>query len=200
MKDDVYKSERWIEHPENHFRFVGKYQDIYKGRNSHNGWYLDPFQQDTVSGVVYQLTGKKGKPRYIAGHEDGYNEEYVKINFRDIFEEKEDAAREADEMARIYAERSCEDYIQTNAEDAIESNKHEIAELKKIVKEICFELRNIRKSVWKPKQMGFKEEWKGLSQILYHAVVDDIRNKIKEIQELRKEIKKYEDNPSWCWY
>jgi len=200
MKDDVYKTERWIEHPENHFRYVGKYQDIYKGRNSHDGWYLDPFQHDTVSGVVYHLTGKKGKPRYIAGHEDGYNEEYVKLNVRNVFEEKEEAEREADEMARIYSERSREDYIENHAEDIIESHKHEISELKKIIKEICFELRNIRKSVWKPKQMGFQEEWKGMSQIIYHAVVDNIRNKIKEIQSLRKEIKKYEDDPSWCWY
>ena len=199
MKDDVYKSERWIEHPENHFRFVGKYQDIYKGRNSHNGWYLDPFQQDTVSGVVYQLTGKDKKPRYIAGHEDGYNEDYVKINVRDIFDEKEDAAREADEMARIYAEKSVEDCIETHAEGAIEENKHKIKEIREIIKEICLELRNIRKSVWKPKQMEFKEEWKGLSQIIYHAVISDIKSKVEEIQSLRKEIRKYEDDPSWCW-
>ena len=200
MKDEVYKSERWIEHPENFFRYVDKYQDIYTGRNSHGGWYIDPFQNDTVSGVVYQLTGKKGKPRYIAGHEDGYNEEYVKFNVRNVFDEKEDAARDADEMARIYAEKSVEDYVKTHAEDAIEENKREIKEICKVIKEICLELRNIRKSVWKPKQMGFQEEWKGMSQILYHAVISDIKNKIKEIQNLRKDIKKYQDNPSWPWY
>jgi hypothetical protein len=185
MKDDVYKTERWIEHPENHFRYVGKYQDIYKGRNSHDGWYLDPFQHDTVSGVVYQLTGKKGKPRYIAGHEDGYNEEYVKFNVRNVFEEKEDAAREADEMARIYSERSVEDYIQTNAEDAIEQRKDEIKEIRKVIKEICFEFRN---------------EKSRMSQIIVHAIISDIRNKVKDIRFLLKEIKKYEDDPSWCWY
>ncbi|MDD5059463.1 MAG: hypothetical protein WC516_09985 [Patescibacteria group bacterium] len=185
MMEEVHKPERWIEHPENHFRFVGKYQDIYKGRDSHNGWYMDPFYNDVSYGIVYQLTGRKGQTRYVAGCSDGYdNDAYSKINVKDIFDEKEDAAREGNEMARIYAEHNFESFIKQNAEEEIDLNKQSISDIRKVIKEICLELRN---------------EKSRMSQIIYHAVVDDIRNKVKEIQSLRKEIRKYEDDPSWCW-
>lgn len=73
---------RWIENPESKgLRFVGLAHDVAKSNYSylrnaveHTGWFLDnEILHETVSGVVYQLPARDGKPRYVVGYADPYN-------------------------------------------------------------------------------------------------------------------------------
>lgn len=73
-------SVRWIEKPEQGLRLVGLAHNVGKAGHrymndavEHSGWFLDDFQHETVSGVVYQLPGKDGKARYLVGYADPWN-------------------------------------------------------------------------------------------------------------------------------
>lgn len=109
------KQLRWIEKPESKgLRFIGLAHDVAPRLVEHKGWYTDEFQNETVSGVVYQLTGKDGVSRYLSGYADPYN---CDKNGRgpallslEIFadtdsdEAKRDAAGNADHIAKRFAE------------------------------------------------------------------------------------------------
>lgn len=74
-----------IEHPETHgFRLVGEVQseprsgDYFNTRGGHGGWFTDPHGDYSDKsgwglcwGVVYQLPGRKGVSRFVAGYEFG---------------------------------------------------------------------------------------------------------------------------------
>ena len=72
---------RWIEAPQAGLRLVGLAHEI--GRNhphcngavvDHHGWYLLPDGHgEVVCGVVYQLSGRDGRARYLAGYADPWN-------------------------------------------------------------------------------------------------------------------------------
>ncbi|MFU1607360.1 hypothetical protein ACM25O_13325 [Sulfitobacter pontiacus] len=73
---------RWIENPEARgLRFVGLAHDVGRAGYSyardaveHKGWYLDADGMgETVAGVVYQLPGRNGRARYLAGYADPHN-------------------------------------------------------------------------------------------------------------------------------
>ncbi|QPC91490.1 hypothetical protein [Mesorhizobium sp. INR15] len=85
------------------------------------GWYSDNDQQETIYGVVYQLTGRDGKARFVAGYAsagdcDGlptldfgtiYSEFVGDYAYRESatdIEAARDAARAADSMAQHAAE------------------------------------------------------------------------------------------------
>ena len=72
----------WIESPETvGLRFVGLAHDVGKAGHAylrdavtHSGWYLESeFQDETVSGVVYQVSGKGRRARYVVGYADPFN-------------------------------------------------------------------------------------------------------------------------------
>ena len=72
---------RWIEAPQAGLRLVGLAHEI--GRNhphcngavvDHHGWYLLPDGHgEVVCGVVYQMSGRDGRARYLAGYADSWN-------------------------------------------------------------------------------------------------------------------------------
>lgn len=73
---------RWIENPESKgLRFVGLAHDVAPANYAylrpaveHGGWFLDSdFQDETVSGVVYQLPARRGVTRYVVGYADPFN-------------------------------------------------------------------------------------------------------------------------------
>ena len=71
-------------------------------RMRHTGWYTDSQQDDTAVGIVASLT----HGRYIAGYRWTSNDE--RVYFGDVFTNEDDAARMADEHARVFAE-NCRD-------------------------------------------------------------------------------------------
>lgn len=111
---------RWIENPESKgLRFVGLAHEVARKIRSrvveHTGWYLDEFQDETVSGVVYQLPGKDGVSRYLSGYADPFNCDKngrgPALLSMEIFEDmdSEAAQREAAQNADHIAERFAEE-------------------------------------------------------------------------------------------
>lgn len=61
----------WIESPSSMgLRFVGYADELVK--LDHTGWFTNDFG-DTIRGVVYQLPGRDGKARFVAGHDNADN-------------------------------------------------------------------------------------------------------------------------------
>lgn len=61
----------WIESPSSMgLRFVGYADELVK--LDHMGWFTNDFG-DTMRGVVYQLPGRDGKARFVAGHDNADN-------------------------------------------------------------------------------------------------------------------------------
>jgi len=188
MENDVYKSERWIDASDISFREVGKSHTILR-RMNHTGWFLDPWCDRVTCGVVWQLTGKKKENRYLSSCCDGidrhgYDNDYFLFDVRNVYDTEEEAARYADQIAESYAERSKEDYVKEYAHDKILDTQDEISNLKAVIKEICLDIRNIKRNI--PKN-------------IYFSVISDMKNKVKSLKEMKKLIKDLENNPWSIW-
>ncbi len=99
---------RIVENPR--LRYCGTTSEIarehsYSWRDYPLGYYLDTeFCSETASPCVYQLPGRKGKPLYVPGFPDPYGNEAAFIAFGDSTDDKWQAAKWADDFARLYAE------------------------------------------------------------------------------------------------
>lgn len=129
---------RWVDDPSRiGLRLVGYVEaDTPRGniwsKSDRGGWYFDEFQDATMQGVVYQLPGRNGECRFVAGYQESDSDGCV-IDFSTIYSEKSaqwyessgwagwswetdpkdiqsarDAARAADSMAQRTAEESRE--------------------------------------------------------------------------------------------
>lgn len=136
---------RWMESPEDHFRKAGFADEIISIR--HNGWYTTNEQDELTRGIVFQLVATKGGcERFIVGALDPCNDGPVIIEVREngmpyIYEEKEDAASNADSFAEKYGESCREDDAEQRAkmlqEDLAERNKT----LKADIADLCRDMR-----------------------------------------------------------
>ena len=71
--------------------------------NSGGGWYTDAYCDETARGIVARIP----HGRFIAGYRWSCNNE--RVYFKEVFTDENDAARMADEHARIFAESARED-------------------------------------------------------------------------------------------
>lgn len=94
---------RWIENASAGLRLVG-YADKVATRIQHKGWYTDD-DGEVLRGVVYQLPARKGKPQYISGYADPYNDDCALLDFTHIHNDKIQAAYAADRIAELAAEK-----------------------------------------------------------------------------------------------
>lgn len=63
---------QWIEKPASMgLRFVGYADDL--ASIGHTGWYTDLDCFESIRGVVYQLPGRNGRARFVAGHDNRDN-------------------------------------------------------------------------------------------------------------------------------
>ena len=72
-------------------------------RSLPRGWYTDGDQNDTAIGIVARLP----HGRFLAGYRWSANDE--RVYFPQVFDDESDAARMADEHARVFAESARED-------------------------------------------------------------------------------------------
>lgn len=111
--------EFYCEKPDSLFRNVEKASEIggrYSRLNIPEGYYCDPYQEDTCAGFVVQLRGRNGlsyfAPAYRFSHGDG---EGLTVDLSNLFESdprndsenlqaRQDAARAADSLAESNAE------------------------------------------------------------------------------------------------
>ena len=98
---------RWVENAGEGLRFTD-YCDQINNYIRHKGYYCDEFGDSILRGVVYQLPARKGKTQYIAGYSDPDNEGAALLNFNDIYDDENDAARSADQFAEREAENQRE--------------------------------------------------------------------------------------------
>lgn len=97
-------------------------------RLRHTGWFTDSHQDDMAVGIV----GSLSHGRFVAGYRLTMNDE--RVYFDEVFTDEDDAARMADEHARIIAEQERE-----------HAEKHEEARrLSDEVDDACTEVRNAR--------------------------------------------------------
>jgi hypothetical protein len=97
------ESTRYFEKGEAPFRFVG-YADELDRSIGHKGWFTDTeFQDDTLRGVVCQVTARKGDSWYIPGYQESANGGCV-FDLTGVTDDEVAATNNADSMARRAAE------------------------------------------------------------------------------------------------
>lgn len=170
------KGERlaYVEHPEKAgLRLVGRVQSDCVGRNGYwdsreeSGWYTDPYG-DTFRdgsglcyGLVYQLPGRDGKARFVAGYQFGGCDGGPTVDLGAIYETDtrdhwsggydpqevdgaRDAARAADSMAQRAAEDEREYQTAWQAGSHYANARAEAVETRRQLRELLADRRKAR--------------------------------------------------------
>lgn len=170
---------RFVEDLSGYFRNVQKAHDIIK--LDHTGWFTDNFNEQTCHGIVVQLPARNGEPVYLYGVNDPNNKNTGMIAWQkcEWTNDKETAARWADDMAKYYAEANRES-------EAEETATTQIAEARERIVEIRTELRVLSAEV------------RQQSAVLTKPICDVLRREMKNLRaeshKLWKRIKKLQDN------
>lgn len=199
-----------LEKPESvGLRFVGRVvpemrlSHIWDSRGN-TGWYTDPhgdvFKDGTglCYGVVYQLPGRNGESRFVAGYEFGGVDGGPTLDFGRIYAEPRgdsyitasdcdaaiDAARAADSMA----ESAAEDEREYQTAWQAGSRWGDAAEVISAARKQCLSLMSERKKAMRGAEMdsGYAEEFPTICR----AIVKEIRDLVESIAESRAEQRK----------
>lgn len=167
----------FVEEGECGFRFVGASGKILSNLR-HRGWYVDNQHGETTMGVVYRLP----HGRFVAGASDPWNcdkrGEGPFLLENSVFDCPEEAARRADRIAELYAERLREDDLKFQAEREIEDAKEEISGLRESIREL---ISGIRES--------------SLAPSVCNQLRRDIRRLRGEIRDCWKRIRTLQETP-----
>lgn len=106
-------SRQWYSHGGEQFRNERDAHDC-EGGPDHAGWFCDAHQYETAIGIVASLS----HGRFIAGYRWTSNGE--RVYFGEVFTDESDAARMADEHARVFAESAEEDSERYDAVQKLE--------------------------------------------------------------------------------
>lgn len=92
-------------------REVGAAHEVAPRLVDHRGWYRDAFMDETLCGFVWRLPARNGQSLFVAGFKDENAGTVTLDTSRGrvcTFSTERDAARAADELARIHAEEERE--------------------------------------------------------------------------------------------
>ncbi len=192
----------YIESPEKAgLRHVGnvepesRYSSPWSNRKS-CGWYADNDQHDTIMGVVYQLPGRNGHARFVAGYQHNGCDGGPVLDLRNIYSEyvgdyayresaqdcdaARTAAAAADSMARHAAEeeREYESAYQAGARFADLGD--EISRSRDTIKRLLAE----RKAARATGLSGFDEICATIRRVVSNALGD-----IQEAREMRQKLR-----------
>lgn len=117
------KTPVWYSHGGEQFRNERDANDIVHSLD--NGWFTDSDQSETAIGIVASLP----HGRFIAGYRWTSNDE--RVYFPDVHDDENDAARMADEHARVFAESAREDSERFDAMQNAEEVTYVCARLRK---------------------------------------------------------------------
>lgn len=107
--------------------YVGDTEEIIS--LGHRGWYADSYFDNVIKGAVMSYK-KKGEIIYLAATKHSQCD-FASVCMRERFDNKEDAARRADESAQREAESCLEYEAKDNAERMIEEKLEEYHEINK---------------------------------------------------------------------
>jgi hypothetical protein len=172
-RDSVF----WCECPDDYLRRVGYADECLSMR--HTGWYLeDDWSGELARGVVFQLPAAKGKPRFLSGIADPHNDGPAILSL-EVFDEKEEAARNADYLAERYAEKERDYQRAWRAGQDYRELGDEIAALRTDTLELFAERRELRKLVG--------DKFKASCRALHQTIKANWRE-IKAAREKRSEL------------
>jgi hypothetical protein len=141
---------RWIENASRGLRITGTSEQIL-GRRYAGAWYVDNFQSDTCKGTVLQMPARHGESRYFAAVTDPWNADCYIVDM-DATNDKEEAARWANDFAERYAEDCREDdarqHVEMAAEDAHEAIRTARAQHRAIVAELRAARAAVSPAAW----------------------------------------------------
>lgn len=109
------KTPVWCAHTGEQFRNERFCDDVSEARIGHTGWFCDVDQGNKARGIVGMLT----HGRYIAGWMSDNDE---RVYFDEVFDNEVDAARMADEHARVIAEQESEYNARFHAAQNLETD------------------------------------------------------------------------------
>jgi hypothetical protein len=131
-RDSVF----WCECPDDYLRRVGYADECGLRSIRHKGWFTDEYGDGELArGVVFQLPARNGTPRFISGVADSVNDGPAILSL-ELFDDKDDAARNADSLAEIYAEKERDYRRASNAGFRHGELGEEIATMRGQVREI----------------------------------------------------------------
>ena len=111
----------------------------------HKGWFTNEFQDETVRGAVYKLPLRQ--PSYLAGFGDPTNGEDFGVCYeRCVYDDPEEAARYADNIAEAYAEKEREYQEASSAACKCEMLDSRIDAIRTKIKQVLAEARPHRKT------------------------------------------------------
>ena len=132
-------SQNWYSHAGEHFRNEKDANDCAGGLD-HRGWYTDSEGYDKAVGIVASLT----HGRFIAGYRWTSNSE--RVYFDGVYTDESEAARMANEYARVFADSAREDSARYEAmraaEDTVEE-KRKVARLAIMARNVSLEHREM---------------------------------------------------------
>lgn len=129
---------KWCENLTGYFRNVTDAHDLI--RLGHTGWYVDIRNDETTKGQVLQLPARHGKTLFMAACTDPCNANTGIVELC-LYDDKDTAARGADQLAERYGEDCREDDLKSHAEAHIEELKQEITDTRTHIKELVAGLR-----------------------------------------------------------
>ncbi len=132
---------RWIENASQGLRFTG-YCDKINRFIDHTGWFTNEFQEEKLRGVVYQLPARKGKAQFIAGYTDPCNDDCARIDFNNIYDDENEAARAADRIAEKTAESEREYNEAWQAGNDYAEKGEELSTIRKATIELLQAIKN----------------------------------------------------------
>jgi len=129
------------------WRDIGDAHDVARCEESraidHTGWYADSHQSALIRGHVLQIPARRGECQYIpatyCNDWDG-----VTVYLSEICDSKLDAAKMADEYARIEAEQCREQDAQYCAESEIDAKREEVIFARRECLRLLREMRPLR--------------------------------------------------------
>lgn len=165
----------WCEHPDTHLRRVGYSDECSESRSLryNRGYYVSEDDCGEVArGVVFQLPGKNGSPRFMYGVADPFNDGPVMLS-HDITECKANAAIWADQLAQCYAESEREYQEISNAGFQYRELGEEIAAQRRDTLALISEAK------------GFQRALRGLPETR-RLIAQEIKRYLRETRRDRK--------------
>jgi hypothetical protein len=139
----------WSERPADYLRHVGFADDVDSRWIRHKGWYTsdDNHTGELARGVVFQMPARHGVARYIAAVADPCNDGPAVLCVTETYDDKAEAARAADSLAEVYAEKE-RDYERVwQAGERFRNLADEIAQERQEALALLAERRDLRATV-----------------------------------------------------